>query len=356
MSIAKTIYATPGSRGTAGVDAVAGTPGVDAFTTTEAQFIMPAVNGSTVVSVNNSVWAAIGQSVFVEGAGQFEVVAKPTSTQLTLKNLGYAANFAPATVVALGKRVSPSGVAGGQGSDALAGADGTAKYMVQSATNAPVNSFNLGALTNGLMKITVAGATATPSTAVAGVDYQAVDAELTALAGLASAADKVPYFTGSGAAALTNFKAFGRTLAGCVTAADGQTALGLGTASTVTQWTMANSNHTGSMALASTELVGIANGANVDVDTTSNPVAVILTGPTGAFTINGLVYYGNQFAIIINTTAHNMTIAHDSGVESTANRRIVCPTGADMSTTGYGVAILWHDSTNSCWRLLSLST
>ncbi|MDN2578959.1 hypothetical protein [Aquibium sp. ELW1220] len=63
-------------------------------------------------------------------------------------------------------------------------------------------------------------------------DAQPLDATLTALAGLATVADRLPYSTGADTFALATFTAFGRSLVDDADAAAGRTTLGLGTMAT----------------------------------------------------------------------------------------------------------------------------
>lgn len=61
-----------------------------------------------------------------------------------------------------------------------------------------------------------------------GKDFQALDATLSALAGLATGANKLPYFTGNDTAAQTDLTSVGRDIIGKSTIADILTYLGLG--------------------------------------------------------------------------------------------------------------------------------
>lgn len=79
--------------------------------------------------------------------------------------LGTSGNCAIWTSAGLGDAGSPCGSG--------AGANALGYYLVNRSTNAPANAINLGALTNGLMKLTISAGVATPSTAAAGTDYQA---------------------------------------------------------------------------------------------------------------------------------------------------------------------------------------
>lgn len=75
---------------------------------------------------------------------------------------------------------------------------------------------NLGLSANGKSLVTEANYTAMRALlgVVIGTDVMAYDADLAAFAGLASAADKIGYFTDAGAMSVADFTVYGRSLAG----------------------------------------------------------------------------------------------------------------------------------------------
>lgn len=237
---------TPGAQGPAGTNGVDGTDGISAFTTTTG-FVQPAVNATVNITVANSSMAALGSDIFVEGGGYYQVTAIPDATHITLENLGYTANSAPASVIANASRVVIAGERGLTGDVNANGALLIANDLSDlNNSDTALNNLGMDTVGSNIAKLTNPSAitfirinadnTVTARSAanfqadlslVPGTNVQAFDTDLTAIAALVSAADRVPYATGAGTWAIATLTGFARTILDDADAAAGRATLGV---------------------------------------------------------------------------------------------------------------------------------
>jgi hypothetical protein len=143
--------AVPGPAGSNGSNGTNGAAGTNAYTTTSAQFTMPAEAANVTVSVGTSTPFGVGQILYIESGGSkgyFEVISKPTSASITLQNIeatassAYTINSPPGTIFASGGTVSPAGIQGPTG--AAAAGSLLAANNLSDVANAATSRTNLG--------------------------------------------------------------------------------------------------------------------------------------------------------------------------------------------------------------------
>jgi hypothetical protein len=188
-----------------------------------------------------------------------------------------------------------------------------------SATTTTLTSFARSILDDGnaaTVRSTLGLGTA--ATASSG-DFQAADATLTALAGLSTGSDKLPYFSGSDTATTTTLTSFARTLLDDTSAATALTTLGAAPTASPT-FTGTPAAPTASAYTNTTQLA-----------TTAQVYATTVTEPENAQT-------GTSYTLVLADAGKMVTLSNSSSITLTVppNSSVAYPVGTRIDLLAIG--------------------
>lgn len=183
---------------------------------------------------------------------------------------------------------------------------------------------------------------------------QTLDTELTALAGLVSAADRLPYFTGSGTAALATFTAFARQLVDDADAATMRATLALGALATLNAVGAAEITD-GSVGTAEIAADAVTTVKLLDANITFAKLAPAALGTAAQFrsnTADRLLVTDDVWSaadIVALTDAATIAVDMASGINFSvtlgANRTLGNPTSTKVGQSG--LIFVRQDATGS---------
>ena len=261
---------------------------------------------------------------------------------------------------------------------------GTAAFVNTSAFESSGGIATHAALTSGVHGINALGASIvgaasiaaaqTALTLVPGTNVQAFDAELAAIAGLTSVADKLPYFTGSGTAALADISLAFRTflttpssanLAALLTDETGSGANVFSSGPSITNltldqltiqgnlsaaaWTtnglrikgtpatLTDTSSTGTVAAAYTDVLGGNTIAASSATTYTNYIAAFFREPVAGTNVTLSNKYALGAESIRVGTSNQLTVS-TAGVLNATSPVFVTPTLGVASATGLGIS------------------
>lgn len=314
----------PGATGATGADGEDGQSGINSFSLIIDGFTVPAVDDDVSLSVSDSSWMLAQQIVFIQNAGYYQVVSKANSNEVTVTNLGYDGNAAPAAVIGALQYMSPGGLKGLDGSssdvlDDITPTNTKGQILVDNGANSPDGS--LVALTVG----TNGQALVADSTQATGLKYVTLTTLLIAEAtnlyftnARAIASTLTGFASGSGNVLATDtiLAAFGRL--------EGRTALNDAKVTGSDRVLKAGDTMTG--ALVYTKLTAtqttLTYAATTDIDMSSNDERILALTGNVTFTTSNKVA-GRSAKIYVTADASIRTLTFPAwrflGVAAPAN-------------------------------------